>query len=83
MCDVQPRIESRSRDAELSKIEKHGKTTFDQSIRTRNFKARNERIETGALVKSQKWRKVSVDSAQWRDCLQSKANGQCYKRRFM
>ena len=26
----------------------------DQTIRTRNFKARNERIETGVLVKSQK-----------------------------
>ena len=26
--DEQPRIESRSRDAELSKIEKNGKTTY-------------------------------------------------------
>ena len=33
---------------------------IDQMIRTRNFKARSERIETGVLAKSQKGRKVSV-----------------------
>ena len=30
-------------------------------IRMRNFKARNERIETGGLVKSHEGRKVSVE----------------------
>ena len=32
-----------------------------QTIRTRSFKAGNERIETGVLVKSQKGRNVSVE----------------------
>ena len=35
---------------------------FDQMIRTRNFNARNERIETGVLVKNHKGRNVSVKS---------------------
>ena len=34
---------------------------IDQTIRTRNFKARNERIEPGVLVKSQKGRNVSAE----------------------
>ena len=33
----------------------------DQMSRTRNFKARNERIETGVVVKSHKGRNVSVE----------------------
>ena len=33
----------------------------DQMVRTRNFKARNERIGTGAVTKSQKGTKVSVE----------------------
>ena len=34
---------------------------FDQTIRTRNFTARSERFETGALVKSHKGRNVSEE----------------------
>ena len=34
---------------------------IDQMIRTRNFKARNDRIQTGVLVKSQKREKVRVE----------------------
>ena len=34
---------------------------IDQMIRTRNFKAQNERIETGVLVNSHKGRNVSVE----------------------
>ena len=34
---------------------------IDLMIRARNFRAWNERIETGVLVKSQKGRKVSVE----------------------
>ena len=44
----------------------------DQMIRTRNFRARNERIETGGVVKSHKGRTISVE--EWilgpRDLLQ-------------
>ena len=34
---------------------------IDQMVRTRNFKARNERIETGVVTKSQKGTKVIVE----------------------
>ena len=49
---------------------------IDQMVRTRNFKARNERIETGVLVKSYKGRKVSVERKMG-ECCQWKATGQC------
>ena len=52
------------------------KQYMDQTIRTRNFKTRNERIETGVLVKSQKRRNVSVESKVG-ECTQWKVNGQC------
>ena len=50
--------------------------THYQMVRTRNYKARNERIETGVLVKSHKGRKVSVESKVG-ECFQWKATGQC------
>ena len=40
------------------KLRKMVRQHTDQTIRRRNFKARNERIETGELVKSQKVRNV-------------------------
>ena len=47
-------------------------------IRTRNFKARNERIETGVLVKSFQGRNVSVErNVEY--CFQWNATGQCSK----
>ena len=45
----------------------------DQSTMTRNFKARNERIEKGALVKSQKGRKRQRGK---KSGFEWKANGQ-------
>ena len=52
---------------------------IDKMIRTRNFKARYQRIETGALVKSQSGRKVSVER-KVRECYQWKATEQCSKK---
>ena len=50
---------------------------IDQMNGTCNFKARNERIETGVLVKSQKKRrKVSADRNVG-ECFQWKTAGQC------
>ena len=49
---------------------------IDQNIRTRNFKARNERIETGSLVKSQQGREASVERKVGK-CRQWKGTGQC------
>ena len=46
-----------------------------QMIRTRNFRARNERIETGVLVKSHKGKNASVNRRMG-GCHQWKANGQ-------
>ena len=58
------------------KLRKMVRQHIGQTTRTRNFKARNERIETGVLVKSHKGRNVSAErkvgeSFQW------KANGPC------
>ena len=50
----------------------------DQMIRTRNFKAWNERFETGALVKSHKGRNVGV-GRKVGECFQWRATGQCSK----
>ena len=46
-----------------------------QMIRTRNFRARNERIETRMLVKSHKGKNASVERRMG-ECHQWKANGQ-------
>ena len=51
---------------------------IDQMIRTRVFKARNERIGTGVLVKSRKGRNVRVER-KLGECFQWRANGQCSK----
>ena len=51
----------------------------DQTIRTRNLKARTERIETGVLVKSQNGTNVSVERKVG-ESLQWKATGQCSRR---
>ena len=51
------------------------KRHFDHQMRTRNFQARNERIETGVLVKTRKGKNVSVEGKQ-KDCYQWKAKGQ-------
>ena len=48
---------------------------IDQTIRTRNFRARNERFETGALVKSN-GRHVSAERRVG-ECFQWQATGQC------
>ena len=45
---------------------------IDQTIRTRNFRARNESIETGVLVKSQHG---SALKGEWEKCYQWKAHG--------
>ena len=52
----------------------------DQTIRTSNFKARNERIEKGASVKSQrKGENVSVEERKLGEYYQWKATWQCSK----
>ena len=48
---------------------------IDQMIRTRIFKVRNERIETGVLVRTQKGKNVSVERKQG-ECNQWKASAQ-------
>ena len=55
------------------KLRKMVRQHVDQTIR---FKAQNERIEIGVLVKSQKGRNVSADRKVG-ECFQWKANGQC------
>ena len=50
---------------------------IDQMIRTRNLKVRDERVEAGVLIKTQKRKNVSVErkhgECQW------KAKGECSK----
>ena len=49
---------------------------IDQTIRTRNFRARNERIETGALVKESLRKKRQRCEKNWEKCCQWQATGQ-------
>ena len=57
-----------------SMVKKH----FDQKIGTHNIQPRNERIETGVLVNTRKWKNVSVERGLG-DCYQWQAKGQCTK----
>ena len=45
-----------NRDQVAQKLRTMVRQHFDQTMRTRNFKARNERIETGVLVNCHKGR---------------------------
>ena len=54
----------------------YNRIVLDQRCRTCNFRARNERIETGVIVKSHKVKNVSVER-QVGECYQWKATGQC------
>ena len=49
---------------------------IDQMVRTRNNKARNERIETGVLVNGHKGKNLSVERSVG-ECYRWKAIGQC------
>ena len=51
------------------KLQTTVKRCMDQKIRARNFEARNERIGTGVLVQTRKWKQVSFERKQ----------GECYK----
>ena len=45
----------------LSRLKTSATRHVDQMVRTRNFRARNERIGTGAVTRSQKGTKFSVE----------------------
>ena len=62
----------------LFTIKESVKLHIDQTIRTRNFRVRNEIVEQGAVTKSQKGKKAHVD-AKVGVCFQWTANGQCSK----
>ena len=64
----------------LSKIEDCGEINI--LIRSRNFRARNERIETGIMVESHRGRKVSVDR-NVREMLSVEGNWTVCKRRHL
>ena len=64
-------------DAKLSKIEEYcRKNKLTNPSGLANCKARNEKIETGVLVKSQKGRHVNAERKVG-EYFQLKANGQC------
>ena len=72
---VRPGNGSKSCNGKLSKIEDHGH--IDQMTRTRNVKARNERIETGVLVVIVTKGEQSALREEVGECHQWKATGQC------
>ena len=51
---------------------------IDQTMRTRNFRVRNEVVERGAVTKSQKGKKAYVERKVG-ERIQEKAEGQCSK----
>ena len=66
-------------EARLPKLKKnHGEEHIDQKIRARNVEARNERIETGAVVQDRRDKRGVA--RELRECYQWKAEGQCSKR---
>ena len=54
------------------------KLHIDQTMRNRNFRARNDVVERGSVTKSQK-RKQSIVEEKVGECFQWKAQGQCSK----
>ena len=54
------------------------KLHFDQMMRTRNFRVRNEVVERGSVTKSQKGKKAYVERKVG-ECFRWKAHGQCSK----
>ena len=62
-----------------SRLKTSARCHIDQTMRTRNFRARNEMVAWGAVTKSQKGRKASVDRKVG-ECYQWKAIGQCSKK---
>ena len=60
----------------FQKLIRMGRQDIDQTIRTRNFKAQNERISTGVRVKSRTGRNVSAERKVGK-YFQWKTNGQC------
>ena len=55
------------------------KRNIDQTLRSRNFDARNEMIETGAVVKNRT--DLSGVERGPEECYQLKAKGQCSKKK--
>ena len=60
---------------DYQKLKTMEKRSIDQKLRLRNFDARNERIETGAVVTNRR-RRRGVERGQG-ECYQWKAKGQC------
>ena len=60
----------------FQKLKTIGRRHIDEMITTRNFKARNESVETGVLVKRQRGRKVSVERKVG-ECKQWRGTRQC------
>ena len=59
-----------------------GTKNIDQMLGTRNFKAQNERLETGALVKSHNGRNVSVERRVG-ECSTVESNWTMFERRLL
>ena len=55
-------IEQHNSQPNYQKLETMVKRCMDHKIRARNFEARNERLETGVLVKTRKRRILSMES---------------------
>ena len=54
------------------------KLHIDQMVRTRNFRVRNDVVERGSVIMSQKGKKAYVER-KVEECFQWKAHGQCSK----
>ena len=61
-----------------SRLKTSVRRRIDQTMRTRNFRAQNEIVEKGAVTKTQKERKPSMERTVG-ECYQWKAIGQCLK----
>ena len=71
-------VTARTKEPNCHKLKTAVKLLYDQMMRTRNFRVRNEVVERGAVTKSQKGKKAYVER-KVEECFQWKAHGQCSK----
>ena len=60
----------------LSRMKTIVRRHVDQTMRTRNFRARNDIVERGTVTKSHKGKKANAERREG-ECFRWKANGQC------
>ena len=73
-----PETVRNKKQTSYSRLKTSVRLFFDQKMRSRNLKARNDMIHGGVVTRSRKDNKANVER-KVRDCWQWQATGQCSK----